>query len=64
MSRSRRLLCFIVYVAMCVGGAAVVAVQIFISPVRILYIFGGGVMLMVIGGYLLWEDFLAPRRPS
>jgi hypothetical protein len=33
------------------------------SPVIVYYIFGGAVMVMGIGGYLLWEDFLS-SKPS
>jgi len=59
----RRTVCFVVYVAMCIGGAAVVAIQLFISPIIVKHIFGAAVMLMGIGGYLLWEDFLS-SKPS
>jgi hypothetical protein len=48
---------------MCIGSAAVAAVQLFMSPVIVYYIFGGAVMVMGIGGYLLWEDFLS-SKPS
>jgi hypothetical protein len=49
---------------MCIGGAAVVAVQLFMSPVIIYPIFGGAVMVTGIGGYLLWEDFLSSKPSS
>jgi len=59
----RRTICFVVYVAMCFGGGAAVAYQVFVSPVVIKAVFGTGVTLLGIGGYLLWEDFLS-SKPS
>jgi hypothetical protein len=49
---------------MCIGGAAAVAFQVFISPVVIKPVFGTGVTFMCIGGYLIWEDFLSSKSAS
>jgi len=49
---------------MAIGGAAVIAVQLFISPAIVTYFFAGGVMVMAIGGYLLWEDFLSSKASN
>jgi hypothetical protein len=57
----RRAICFVVYMAMCIGGGAAVAFQIFVSPVVVRPVFGTGVALLGIGGYLLWEDFLRSK---
>jgi hypothetical protein len=59
----RRIICFVVYAAMCIGGAALVAVQLFMSPVIVKHVFAGAAVLMGLGGYLLWEDFLR-SKPS
>jgi hypothetical protein len=60
----RRILCFIVYTAMCIGGSAAVIFQVFVSPVVIKAVFGTGVAFLGIGGYLLWEDFLRSKPPN
>jgi hypothetical protein len=49
---------------MCIGGGAVVAVQLFISPVIVGFIFAGAAMLMAMGGYMLWQDFLSSKPSS
>ena len=55
----RRIVCFIVYTAMCVGGGAVVAVQLFVSPVIVTYVFAGAAMLMSLSGigFAVAHDF-------
>jgi hypothetical protein len=63
-SPTRRIICFVVYTAMFIGGGVVVAVQVFMSPVIVKHIFAGATMLMGIGGYLLWEDFLSSKRST
>jgi hypothetical protein len=50
-SYALKILLFVIAVAMVVGGLGVVVFGKFII---------GGVMLVVAGLYLLWEDFIAP----
>jgi hypothetical protein len=60
----RRIVCLVVYAVMCIGGGAVVAVQLFISPVIVTYVFAAAAMLMSFGGYMIWEDFLRSKPSS
>jgi hypothetical protein len=60
----RRAICFVVYMAMCIGGGATVAFQIIVSPVVVKPVFASGVALLGIGGFLLWEDFLSSKPPK
>ena len=56
----RRAICLTLYTAMMVGGATLVYVQLFLSPVIKFWFVGGSGMLIFLGGYLLWEAFIAP----
>jgi hypothetical protein len=60
----RRVVCFIVYAAMCIGGGAILAIKLFMSPVIVKHVFAGAAILLGLGGYLLWEDFLSSKQSN
>lgn len=56
----RKVILFVIAMAMIVGGLYVMIAQLFWSPVIFfMFVMGGGVLAFA-GIYLLWEDFLAP----
>ena len=56
----RKALLFIVASAMIVGGLSLLFADLYwATRIYSLAVFGGG-GLVTVGGYLLWEDFIAP----
>ena len=47
-------------IAMVIGGLYVLAAELFWTPVIYGVFIMGGVSLVTVGSYLLWENFLAP----
>jgi hypothetical protein len=60
----RRIVCFGLYAAMMVGGAVVIYMQLFLSTIIYFKFVAGAGMLLALGGYLFWEDFLKPPARS
>jgi hypothetical protein len=56
----RRIICFVLYMAMIIGGAGFVIMQLVHSGVIFTKLAAGSAMLAFFGGYLMWEDFLRP----
>jgi hypothetical protein len=57
----RKLLLFFMSVAMIVGGLYWLGVELLFAHRIYSKLVGGGVMLVFLGSYLLWIDFVAPR---
>ena len=56
----RKVVLFILATGMIAGGAWFIFVQLFFSPVIYFKILLGSTMLVVIGIFLMWEDFIEP----
>jgi hypothetical protein len=56
----RKALLLVVASAMVAGGLAVLFSEFFWSPRIYFLAVSAGAALVAVGGYLLWEDFLAP----
>jgi hypothetical protein len=60
MTTMRKVLLFVVAVAMLVGGLYWLAFELLVAT-RIHFLFViASAMLMTLGAYLLWDDFMAP----
>jgi|SoimicMinimDraft_12_1059740.scaffolds.fasta_scaffold33404_1 hypothetical protein len=56
----RKALLLVVASAMVAGGLAVLFSEFFWSPRIYFLAVSAGAALVAVGGYLMWEDFLAP----
>ena len=56
----RKLLLFVLSVAMLVGGLYLLAVELLWTEERYGSMVLAGVLLEIAGAYLLWTDFIAP----
>lgn len=56
----RKLLLFIIAIAMLGGGLYLIGSELLIAHGIIWRVFGCGAVLVLFGGYLLWVDFIAP----
>ena len=56
----RRIVVFVLAVAMVLGGLCLVGVELFFSRIAYVRFIIGGIMLISVGAFLLWVDFLAP----
>ncbi len=57
----RKLLLFVVSVVMVVGGVYWLVMELLFAHRIYSRLVMGGVMLVIVGSYLLWIDFIAPR---
>jgi hypothetical protein len=56
----RKIVVFVLAVAMVLGGLCLVGVELFFSRIAYARFIIGGIMLISVGACLLWADFLAP----
>ena len=56
----RRIVVFVLAVAMVLGGLCLVGVELFFSRIAYVRFIIGGIMLISVGAFLLWVDFFAP----
>jgi hypothetical protein len=59
-SNTRKLLLFIIAIAMLGGGLYLVGGQLLTANGILGRFVAGGALLVLFGGYLLWVDFIAP----
>jgi hypothetical protein len=57
----RKIILFVLSVALVLGGFYVVVFELLVSSAIYFRLFFVGAILILLGGYLLWTDFLAPR---
>jgi hypothetical protein len=56
----RKIVLFVISVAMVVGGLYLLTIELFWSEIIYFRMVIAGAMLITLGSYLLWSDFLAP----
>jgi hypothetical protein len=59
--RMRKLLLLILSSAMLIGGIYVTIVELLFAPTILFRFIFGGIILALLGAYLMWTDFIAPR---
>jgi hypothetical protein len=59
--RMRKLLLLILSSAMLIGGLYVAIVELLFAPAIFFRSTIGGIILALLGAYLIWTDFIAPR---
>jgi hypothetical protein len=57
---ARRILLFVIALAMVVGGAGLLVFEVFFARHIYVWLAGGAAGLFALGLYLMWEDFLRP----
>jgi hypothetical protein len=56
----RKTLLFLIAVAMIVGGLWLLGAELLVADIIYFKLVFGGVVLVTLGVYLLWADFIAP----